>query len=286
MMWESVTKVRWVATVALLSLAVPVLAADLGNNGHEPGLDAGYRSLYNLDFAQAQQQFSAWESQNSGNPMGPVSEAAGLLFSEFQRLGILEAQFYENDAAFKARAKLSPDPQVKAQFDGALARAENMAQARLATNAKDRDALFALTLSDGLKSDYAALIEKRNLESLHYTKEATRFASQVLAVDPQCYDAHLAIGVSNYIIGSMAAPVRWLVRLGGINADKQTGIKELQLTAERGHYLAPFARLLLAIAYVREKDKAKAQELLAGLENDFPRNPLFAREIARLQAGK
>ncbi len=286
MLWGTVTRIRLFVGLALVALAVPAFPADIPSTGRDTGLDAGYRSLYNLDFPQAQQQFSSWEREHSDNPMGPVSEAAGLLFSEFQRLGVLESQFYEDDAAFKARAKLSPDRQVKARFDAALTRAEDMAHARMASNSKDRDALFALTLSDGLKSDYAALIEKRNLESLHYTKEATRLATQVLAVDPQCYDAHLAIGVSNYIIGSMAAPVRWLVRLGGINADKQTGIKELQLTAERGHYLAPFARLLLAIAYVREKDKPKARELLAGLEDEFPRNPLFAREIARLDGAK
>jgi hypothetical protein len=285
-MWGAVKTIRWAWVLALLSTTVPALAADVHPGERDPGLDAGYRSLYNLDFHYAQQQFSEWEREHADNPMGPVSEAAGLLFSEFQRLGVLESQFYENDTKFQARSKLSPDPQLKAQFDAALQRGEGLAHARLAKNQRDRDALFALTLSDGLKSDYAALIEKRNFESLHYTKEATRLASQLLAVDPQCYDAHLAIGVSNYIIGSMAAPVRWLVRLGGISADKQTGMKELQLTADRGQYLAPFARLLLAIAYVRDKDKAKAQELLAGLQNEFPRNPLFAHEIARLQAAK
>jgi predicted Zn-dependent protease len=101
-------------------------------------------------------------------------------------------------------------------------------------------------------------------------------------VDPHCYDAHVATGVSKYIIGTMAAPVRWLLRLGGVAGDKQAGIAELQITAERGHYLAPFARILLAIAYVREKDKAKALDLLASLRSEFPDNPLFAREIARL----
>ena len=167
-------------------------------------------------------------------------------------------------------------------FYAALDQADIRARARLARNPIDRDALFALTMSSGLKADYAGLIEKRNLASLHYTKEATAWAQQLLAVDPDCYDAHLATGVSQYIIGSMAAPIRWLVRLGGVSGDKQKGIADLQLTAERGHYLAPFARILLAIAYVREKDKARARELLVSLRNEFPQNPLFTQEIARL----
>ena len=82
----------------------------------------------------------------------------------------------------------------------------------------------------------------------------------------------------------MAAPVRWILRLGGLPSNKQEGIADLQTTAEHGHYLAPFARILLAIAYVREKDKARAIELLAGLQKEFPGNTLFPREIARLQS--
>ena len=216
--------------------------------------------------------------------MGPVSEAAGFLFSEFNRLGVLESQFYENDSAFDNRPKLSPDPMLKQRFDQAIDRSEGLARARLVKDSKDKDALFALTLSSGLQADYAALIEKRNLVSLRFTKQASSNAQQLLAIYPNCYDALLATGFSKYIIGSMAAPVRWILRMGGLPADKQGGIADLQMTAQRGHYLAPFARILLSIAYVREKNKAAAVELLSGLRREFPGNSLFPREIARLEA--
>jgi hypothetical protein len=245
-------------------------------------LDHGFSLLYNLDFARAHQVFLSFQQEHPDNPMGPVCDAAGFLFSEFNRLGVLEAQFYEDDQAFAARKKLTPDATLRDRFYAALNEADSRARSRLAKNAKDRDALLALTMSSGLKADYAALVEKRNLASLRYTKEATAWAHQLLAVDPDCHDAHLATGVSQYIIGSMAAPVRWLVRLGGVSGDKQKGIADLQLTAERGHYLAPFARILLAIAYVREKDKPRARELLISLRDEFPQNPLFTQEIARL----
>jgi hypothetical protein len=214
--------------------------------------------------------------------MGPACDAAGYLFSEFNRLGVLAAQFYADDKAFAGRKQLTPDPAVRDRFYAALDQADKLAHSRLTRFPKDRDALFALTISSGLKADYAALVEKRNIASLRYTKDATAWAQQLLVVDPDCYDAHLATGVSQYIIGSMAAPIRWLVRLGGVAGDKQKGIVDLQLTAERGHYLAPFARILLAIAYVREKDKPRARQLLVSLRDQFPQNPLFGEEIARL----
>ncbi len=270
--------------VALLISLVcgTALAADLTTPG--PSLDRGFHLLYSLDFNGAQQVFKSWQEAHPDDPMGSACQAAGLLFSEFNRLGVLESEFYKDDRQFDARKQFTPDPAVRDHFNAALDHTESSAQARLAKNTSDIEALFAMTLASGLRADYAALIEKHNLASLRFTKQATAWSKRLLAVDPNYYDAHLATGVSQYIIGSMAAPVRWLVRLGGVSGDKQAGITELQLTAQRGRYLAPFARILLAIAYVRDNDKARAREILTSLRNDFPENPLFAREIGKLDS--
>jgi hypothetical protein len=247
-------------------------------------LDRGYLGLYNLDFSRAQKDFSVWELQHPDDPTGPVSEAAGYLFSEFNRLGVLEAQFFENDKAFYARSKPDPDAVVRGKFQSALDRAQALAHTRLAKDSKDRQALFALTLASGLQADYAALIEKRNLAALHFTKEASVWAQQLLAICNDCSDVLVATGFSKYIIGSMSAPVRWVLRMGGLPGDKQAGIADLQMTAEHGHYLAPYARVLLAIAYVRDRNRPRAIELLTSLQAQFPGNTLFPREITRLQA--
>ena len=248
-------------------------------------LAAGYQMMYDLDFVNAHQAFLSWQQQHPEDPLGPASDAAGYLFSELHRLGVLEAQFYTDDKAFDSRKKVTPDPELKKLFDAALVVAEQRANTRLEKDQSDRDALLALTLSSGLKADYAALIEKRNLASLSLTKEASTRAQRLLAADPHCYDAYVATGIGKYVIGSMAAPVRWFLRLGGFAGDKNAGIEELKLTAQKGVYLGPFARILLAIAYVREKDKPKAREVLASLRDQFPNNPLFAREISRLDSG-
>jgi hypothetical protein len=277
----------WGMVTVLCACCISIVVArakDLPNIATPSPLDQGFSGLYNLDFAGAQREFSTWQQLHPDDPVGPVSEAAGFLFSEFNRLGVLEAQFYENDKAFAKRPKLAPDPALRLHFMDAIGRAQQLSHARLAKDSKDRDALFALTLSSGLQADYAALIEKRNLASLHFTKEASVSAEQLLTVCPDCYDALVATGFSKYIIGSMAAPVRWILHLGGLPSDKQGGIADLQTTAEHGHYLAPFARILLSIAYVREKDKSRALQLLTGLRQEFPANTLFPREIAHLQS--
>ena len=249
-----------------------------------PSLDDGFHLMYNLDFRNAEREFSRWEQEHPGNALGLVSEAANLLFSEFERLGILDAQFLLDDALFTSRAKPSPDPGLRTHFNAVLNQAEAMARQRLAQDPQDHDALFALALVNGMRADYAALIENRNLAALKYTRQASEWAGKLLAIAPDYYDAYLSTGISEYILGSLAAPVRWIIRLGGYSGNKTKGIQELKVTAEHGRYLAPFARILLAIAYMRARDRARARELLVSLRNDFPSNPLFAREIERIDS--
>jgi hypothetical protein len=280
---RSVARAVLSGALCLATFLVPAVAADAP--AIRTSLDQGFRLLYDLDFDQAHQVFLNWQHDHPQDPVGPTAEAAGILFSEFHRLGVLEAQFYENDKSFLNRDKPDPNSAVRDRLNTVLARAQAAASARLATNPKDRDALFAMTLSSGLQADYAALIEKRNMASLKYTRDANEWADKLLAVDPDCYDARVATGFSKYIIGSMAAPLRWVLRLGGVSGDKKQGIVELQMTADHGRYLGPFARILLAIAYVRDKNNGRAREVLAALRDEFPKNPLFAREIARLDAG-
>jgi hypothetical protein len=107
-------------------------------------------------------------------------------------------------------------------------------------------------------------------------------AEKLLSQDPSYYDAYLAIGVENYLLSVNPAPVRWFLRLTGARTDKAEGLAKLRLTAQRGHYLAPYARLLLAVAALRDHDRGQARSLLSGLADEFPRNPLYRRELARI----
>jgi hypothetical protein len=88
--------------------------------------------------------------------------------------------------------------------------------------------------------------------------------------------------MSEYIVGSLPAPARWLLRIAGYKGDKAQGMEQLKVTAGHGRYLAPLARILLAIAYLRDHDAGRARELLVALARDFPSNPLFPREIQRI----
>jgi predicted Zn-dependent protease len=91
-------------------------------------------------------------------------------------------------------------------------------------------------------------------------------------------------GRPNYIIGSLPAPKRFFLRLARIHGDKSGGIQQLEVAAAHGHYLRPFAKILLALAALREKKTEVARTQLSELVAEFPQNPLFASELTKLGA--
>jgi hypothetical protein len=77
--------------------------------------------------------------------------------------------------------------------------------------------------------------------------------------------------------------VRWLLDLTGSQTDKSEGIKDLRIVADKGHYLQPYAKLLLAIAALRDGNRAQARDLLSWLSARFPKNPLYREELKKIK---
>jgi len=240
--------------------------------------------MYNLDFTAAHQILHQYEAASPGDAMGPVSDAAAYLFGEFDRLHILQSEFFTDDSGFLAREhRLIPDKTVERDFMAALARTDRSAAQALRKDPNDQNAMLATLLRIGLHADYVAFIEKRNLAALAEVKQSRALAESLIARHPDNYDAYLAIGVENYMLSLKPAPVRWMLRLGGAETDRQAGIERLRITAEKGHYLLPYARLLLAVAALRDRDFAGARRSLAWLAAEFPRNRLYQEELAKLK---
>lgn len=266
-----------------LALAQGVLGPMGGVLSTTSPLDLGYRQMYNLQFNDAHKTFQAYEQEHPNDPLGPASDGAAYVFDEFDRLGVLQSELFVDNVKFKERKKPAPDPAIRQNFNRVSAKSQHLADAILQRSPSDRNSLLATVLNLGLQSDYLAMIEKSDLAALSYQKRAGLAAQKLLAADPTCYDAYLAIGVENYILGLKPAPVRWLLRVYGAETDKESGIQKLQLTAEKGHYLLPFARLLLAVAALRDNNRSRARDLLQNLAQEFPNNQLYRRELSRLQ---
>lgn len=266
-----------VAVLALLSTPLAAAAAEA-----RPGIRSAFDRLYNFDFPGAHRVLDAHIRAHPEDPMGFATRACALLFFELDRLGILESEFFANDERIADKRKLKPDPAIKGRINEAIGETRRSANALLERDAHHTDALFSLTIADGVITDYTALVERRQIASLSTVKSSAAYAHRLLQIDPHYYDAYLSTGLTEYLIGSLPFFVRWFVRVDHVKGDKQAGIDKLALTARHGRYLRPFAKILLAIAHLREKRPTRARELLEELARDFPQNPLFRKELAKV----
>ena len=239
--------------------------------------------MYDLKFDDAHRNFGVWKHDHPEDSLGPASNAAAFLFSELARLGALESELFVDDSRFKNRPKLTPDKTKGAMFAQEVAEAEHLADASLQKSSVDPNALFVKSLTLGLRADYAGLVEKRSFAALDFTKQSRAFADRLLAADPQAFDAYLGPGVENYLLSLKAAPLRVLLRMTGSNVDREKGIEEIRQTAQHGYYLEPFAKLLLAVAAMRDNNPGGARQILEELHRRFPDNDLYFREMNRIE---
>jgi hypothetical protein len=152
----------------------------------------------------------------------------------------------------------------------------------LETTPDDANALFSMALSLGMEADYASLIDKQQLDSLKKICEADKYANKLLVVAPDAADAYLGLGTANYVIGSLPGLKKFFLGFAGVHGDKKAGIQQLQIAADHGHYLRAFAKILVALVALREKKPEVARTQLHELVVEFPENPLFASELAKL----
>lgn len=265
----------------LFLLAFTGLAAVPNTEQDDPLLDRGYRQMYDLEFDDAHRTFHDFEKAHSDNPLGPVSDAAAYLFFEFDRLKILRSDFFAGKTALGA-SRGKPDPATTRSFETDLEQGQRLSDELLKQNPNNETALFAAVLRIALQADYEALIEKRYLESLRDIKEARIRGEKLLVKYPDCYDAYLAIGVENYLLSQKPVAVRWMLKLTGAETDRRAGITALRVVAEKGHYLKPYAKVLLAITALRAGDHDQARSIMSELAGEFPHNDLFQDELKKL----
>jgi len=263
-------------------LAVATLAAQPPDVAPPTAIDRAFARLYNFDFAGAHAILDKHKCVDPGDPLSYSVSAAADLFAEMYRLKILETDFFIDDSKLVEKKKLKPDPAVRAAIFKAVGEARQRAEAKLAVQPNDRDALLALCMAAGVVTDYAALVERRQWAALQLARQTHAYAMKLLALNPPDYDAYHNLGMMEYVMGSVTFIVRWFIRFEQIEGNKQKGVQNLYLVVQYGRYYKPFAKILLSVIYLREKKPQEAEKLLAELARDFPENPLFRLELNKV----
>jgi hypothetical protein len=267
-------------------LCAPLLEAATPGEGacgaDSPDLSAAFDHLYNFNFPAAHADINRYIAAHPKEPVGYAIRAAAYLFYELDRLEILESEFLISDKHIAEKKALRPDPDIREKFLKAVEDARSRAEAALASNPQDRQALFSMSIVEGVTTDYMAFVEKHQIASLSPARRSNNYAQQLLKLNPPCVDAYITAGISEYMVGSLPFFIRWFVKFDNVQGSKEQGVKNLELVVREGHYFKPFAKILLGIIDLREKRPHETEKLLESLARDYPSNPLFRKELARI----
>ena len=243
---------------------------------------AAFDHFYNLEYDAA---ISGFEAEARAHPQAPEPHnalAQCILYREMFRNGALESELVSGNNSFLRRAKVNATPETEARFLSETNQAISLAQSRLDKNSKDTEALYALGVANGLKSNYNFLVRKSWKEALSEATTARKFHNRVTEIDPSNHDARLLQGVHDYIVGSLPWYYKSLGFLAGFHGDKEQGLRTLEEVAAKGRYDKIDAQILLCALYRREQKPRKAIPILNEIIKNYPRNFLFQLELAQM----
>jgi len=248
-----------------------------------PTLDDVVQHLYDFDFPATHELLDRYIAAHPQDPLPLAFRSSAYLFSELDRLGVLESEFLIDDNRIvDKKSPQSPDPVIRTRFLKSLEDTAARADQALRGNPADVGALFAMSISQGVATDYMALVEKRQISSLSAARRSNDYAQRLLRIDPKFYDAYMTAGLSEYMIGSLPFFIRWFIHFDNVSGNKERGKQNLELVSREGHYFRAFAKILLGIISLREKKPREAQRLLVDLTHQYPTNPLFQKELVKL----
>lgn len=277
------------AFLAALALALwasgprPAAAAAPAGAPSTPDYRAsGDNHFFNLEYDQAIADYQKLIQQDPNNPLAYNALASAELYKELYRLGMLESSALRGDNRFLRRERPPPDPQAKARFEDALGRGRRAAEALLARDRSNQLALYALGTNYALRGNYEFMVDKAWFAALRSGSKARDYCERLRKLNPDFTDAYLVLGVYEYVVGSLPAPVKLLAAIGGVRGSKQKGEEYVARVAREGRYARNDARVLLVILHRRERRPLEAANLLESLIAEFPRNYVLGLELASM----
>jgi tetratricopeptide (TPR) repeat protein len=282
-------------TTLVLSLGTAiVLSAAVG--GQEPAVRAtparalGARGLqlgYDLDHGDAIVAFKDAITADPGDPAAYRLTAAAAWIDLLFEQGAVTVDDYLGQARANV-TRAMPNAALAATVQNALRQALTLSEERLRTHPADQEAHYQVGAAYGFLASYSATIEGRMLGSLGPARRAYHEHERVLELDPRRKDAGLIVGLYQYGIAGLPAPLRVLAHIVGFSGQRENGIRLVEDAARYPSDVQPNALFTLILIYNREKWYDDALRVIGELQQRFPRNRLLWLEAGNtaLRAGR
>jgi tetratricopeptide (TPR) repeat protein len=238
-------------------IAADIEAVTLQTNLFHSYLKQGIDKAFNLETANANAFLKKAVALEPENPTG------------YAYLVILHLFSYEMNYDLEGRKK---DQEAIVRYvSETLSRGEK----RLETNSKDSEAYLAMALAKIAKMHWS-IHEKRYLVMAQETSNIWNYLEKASGAEPNNFDIYFLMGLLHYHIDHLPGLTRFASSLLITSGDSQKGLKEIELTAQKGDLLQTIAQTELQSVYlVFEKQPERALPVIMRLREKFPNNYNF-----------
>jgi tetratricopeptide (TPR) repeat protein len=183
--------------------------------------------------------------------------------------------------------RIQLDPKNRTRDEEFVSRADATIEAIEAWTVREpmrAEAWFYLGGAYGARAQWRVLREER-LAAAREGKRIKSSLERALELDPALQDAYFGTGLYHYYADVAPAALkmlRWLLLLPG--GDRAEGLNEMLRARTSGQLLRSEADYQLHLIYLwYEKQPDRALQLVRGLRDRHPRNPLFPQLIAEIE---
>jgi len=247
-----------------------------------PQVTEAFQLFYIMDYDGALAIFDEIQAQQPSDPIATDYILYTTLIKELFRLDLLDTTFYANDGFFTGRHIVVEDPKVRDQIKALADKAIDQADDELRKNPKDVNALFARGWGRSLEATYVAMVERGFSTGLRLALSAKNDHEMVLQLSPNYVDAKMVVGIYQYVVGALPFAFKVLVGFAGIHGSKTGGMAMLQDAGMRGVITSIESRTAMMMFLRHEARYQEAKEIAEGLATQYPRDFLFALEVANL----
>jgi tetratricopeptide (TPR) repeat protein len=243
---------------------------------------------YNLDRDEALRLLRKAVADHPNDPGAHRALASVLWLAMLFNRGAVTVDHYLGSFS-RTQVELSKPPaDLDAEFRTHVARAIQLAEARVAVAPGDVQARYDLGAAVGLQASHIATVQGKMFAGFKTARRAFDEHEKVLELDGSRMDAGLIVGTYRYVVSTLSLPLRMMAYVVGFGGGRERGIEMVQATAASGSESRTDAMFALVLLYNRERRYDDALHVLEELRRLHPRNRLVVLEAGStaLRAGR
>jgi hypothetical protein len=248
----------------------------------DPEVRAGYEHFYILDYEGALSRFEPVLKAHPKEPMAYGYVQMTIVFRELYHQDLLDTTYYAHDSFLTSKRNVLVPAATRQRIEDLTNTGIRLCDDRIRANPNDKDAYFARGYLRGIHAAFITLVDHSFVAAARQGYASRGDSEQVLRIDPEYYDAKMAIGIQQFAVASLPRWVRMVVGIVGVGGNKEKGLAMLRESAAHGVVTAVESRTVLSLFLRHDARYPEALVVQHGLAQQYPHDYLFRLEEANL----